>query len=329
MEYDKNYNLENLLALINGLLEPVEMDERKKAKDPKYPNLFLLGSSRCGSTMFIQWLVSTGLFSYPSNFLSRFYKAPFVGALIYEMLTNPQFQYRDEFCDINADISFKSSIGKTKGLKGPHEFWYFWREFMDFPDVPFTENEFTENFNFQDFQSALSMIQSVFGKPFILKAKIVNWYLESMNQNIDNALYLHMYREPIANIRSLLKAREKWTGSKENWFAWKPREYPKLIKMDKYHQVAGQIYFIEKEILSKKKQLGNKYLSFSYEELCNNPEKIYSYICNKVKDESSTFIIKKYEECNNFIISNPISEEDILIRDAWKHFNINYGELKY
>jgi len=148
MEFDKNSNLESLLTVINDLLQPIEEKERKKAKEPEYPNLFLVGSSRCGSTMFMQWMASTDIFSYPSNFLSRFYKAPFIGALIYEMLTNPKFQYRDEFCDINTDIALVSAIGKTKGLKAPHEFWYFWREFMDFPDIPFTDGEFAEKFEF-------------------------------------------------------------------------------------------------------------------------------------------------------------------------------------
>jgi|SRR5690625_812455 len=173
------------------------------------------------------------------------------------------------------------------------------------------------------------MIQNVFGKPFIFKAKIVNWYLKSMNEKIDYAIYLHMHREPVATIRSLLKARKKWTGSQENWFAWKPREYPELINMDKYHQVAGQIYFIEKEILSHKERLGNKYLSFSYEELCNKPEGVYSKITNKVKGIEPSFQIPEYTGGKIFVISNPVSEDDIFIENAWLYFTQQYGELEY
>ena len=105
MEFDKNNNLEDILGVINGLLGQVEQNEINKVGKPDYPNLLILGSSRCGSTMFTQWIASLGIFSYPSNFLSRFYKAPYIGALIYEMLTNPKYQYREEFCDINTELS--------------------------------------------------------------------------------------------------------------------------------------------------------------------------------------------------------------------------------
>lgn len=329
MEFDKNNNLEDILGVINGLLGQVEQNEINKVGKPDYPNLLILGSSRCGSTMFTQWIASLGIFSYPSNFLSRFYKAPYIGALIYEMLTNPKYQYREEFCDINTEITFNSSIGKTRGFKAPHEFWYFWREFMDFPEVPFSEEEFAEKFDFDNLQKELALIQKAFGKPFLFKAKIVNWYLKSMSKNVDDTIYLHMHREPIAIIRSLLKAREEWTGSQENWFAWKPREYPNLIKMDKYHQVAGQIYFIEKEILSKKKFLGDAYLSFSYEELCNDPEAVYLIISNKVKEFEPSFEIPDYGGKKKFHISNPVSDEDHHIKEAWTYFTKEYGALEY
>ena len=200
---------------------------------------------------------------------------------------------------------------------------------MDFPEVPFSEEEFAEKFDFDNLQKELALIQKAFGKPFLFKAKIVNWYLKSMSKNVDDTIYLHMHREPIAIIRSLLKAREEWTGSQENWFAWKPREYPNLIKMDKYHQVAGQIYFIEKEILSKKKFLGDAYLSFSYEELCNDPEAVYLIISNKVKEFEPSFEIPDYGGKKKFHISNPVSDEDHHIKEAWTYFTKEYGALEY
>ncbi|KPP97290.1 MAG: sulfotransferase [Bacteroidetes bacterium HLUCCA01] len=329
MSFEKNNNLEEILAKVNGLLAPVEQQEMKKVEKPKYPNLLLIGCPRCGSTMFTQWAASLEAFSYPSNFLSRFYKAPYIGALIYNMVTKPEYQYRDEFADINDELKFSSAIGKTKGFKAPHEFWYFWREFIDFPDVPCSEEDFAREFDFKSLQKELALIQKAFGKPFLCKAKIVNWYLESMSEHIEDVIYLHMYRDPIAMTRSLLKARGKWTGNQEKWFSWKPREYPTIKNMDKYHQVAGQIYFIEKEILSKKKNLGNTYLSFSYEDLCNKPEAVYLEISNKIKAFNSTFVIPEYSGEKQFQISNPISEEDKHIEEAFKYFEDEFGKLEY
>lgn len=330
MIYEKNNNLEDILKKINTLLKPVEVEEASKVSEPKFPNLFLIGGPRCGSTLLTQWAAGLDAFSYPSNFLSRFYEAPYIGALIYNMVTKPEYQYRDEFSDINSDFKLSSSIGKTKGFKAPHEFWYFWRRFMTFPDVPFSEKEFEEQFDFNLFQKELVLIQKAFdNKPFLFKAKIANWYLRPLNENINNAIYIHLYREPVAMTRSLLKAREKWVGTRDKWFSWKPREYEMLKKMDVYHQVAGQIYFLEKEILKQKEFLGLKYISFSYEEFCKNPKAVYMKIMNKIQQFASDFVIPEYEGEKKFEISNPVSEEDEHILEAFAYFEKKYGILNY
>jgi hypothetical protein len=328
MSFKKNYSLEHLIVEINSLLAPVEAKAREQAVSAEYPNILLLGTSRCGSTLFTQWAASLEIFAYPSNFLSRFYKAPYIGALIYEMVTNPEYQYRNEFFDIKDNLIYSSTIGKTEGFKAPHEFWYFWREFMEFPDIPFSESEFARKFDFEIFQKELTLLQKAFGKPFLCKAKIVNWYLKSMAQHTNHILYLHMHREPVDVIRSLIKTREKWTGSRGNWFAWKPREYAELIMMDHYHQVAGQVYFTEKEILSKKKYLGNAYLSFSYSEFCDSPETVYNLIINRLK-EFSSFEAPEYDGPCNFIKSNKKGPHDYLISEAYSFFEKKYGELSY
>lgn len=330
MDFNKNKTLDDLIIEINELLAPVEKNFYEKITPPENCSLFLLGTSRCGSTLFMQWAASLNTFSYPSNFLSRFPKAPYIGALIYEMVTNSKYQYLDEFEDVNNQELFLSSIGKTKGFKAPHEFWYFWREFMNFPEVPFSEEEFEKNFDFEGLQEKLNLMQLAFGKPFLCKAKIVNWYLESMATHMKNVVFIHLHRDPIAVVRSLLKTRKKWTGSSENWFAWKPREYDELRNMDKYHQVAGQIYYIEREILSKKKLLGERYLSFSYEEFCENPKQVYKKIGDTLnKFSESEFQMPTYKGKTNFVASNPISKEDSEIEKAWNYFTDTYGALKY
>lgn len=329
MSFEKNIKLEDKLRQLNDLLEPLELHETLNIGRQSLPNILLIGSPRSGSTFFIQWAASLGLFSYPSNFLSRFYKAPYIGALIYEIVTNPELQYKSEFSDIVVDMNFTSSIGKTSGFISPHDFWYFWRNIYDFPDIPCSEDEFEKGFNHKLLNDELALIQKAFGKPFLCKGRMLTWYLETASKKINDVIYLHLYRDPIATIRSLFNAREKWTGNDETWFSWKPREYFELIQLDKYHQVAGQFYYIEKEILTKRKNLGNYYLSISYEELCNNPENVYNLICAKIKEINPRFDAPSYMGDKKFQISNRISEVDNKIRDAYFYFVSKYGELDY
>lgn len=331
MSFEKNLELEGILKKINNLLEPVEKEQIDKIDlDFNMPSILQIGSPRSGSTLFTQWAADLGMFSYPSNFLSRFFKSPYIGALIYEMMVNPRYDYRNEFSDINGQYEYKSNIGKTSGFNAPHEFWYFWRNHFQFYDVPVSNGQFNKNANFISFNNELAMIQKVFNKPFVIKAHIVSWYLKSFAQNMKNAIYIHIHREPIANIRSLMKARLNWNQTMNKWFSFKPKEYDLLKDMDNYHQVAGQIYFIEKEILASKHYLGDRYLCFSYEELCNNPSDIFMKIKNKVNEYSDNQIMIEYSDKYKFTISNPKDElEDDKIELAFQYFVHKYGKLIY
>src|SRR5690625_5339039 len=122
----KNNNLEEILSHINDLLHQLELIELNSETSTDFPTLFIIGSPRTGSTLFTQWLASLGTFAYPSNFLSRLYNAPYVGALIYEIVTNPKYQYGDEYSgimDIDVEHKCKFNRGKKKGLESRPELW--------------------------------------------------------------------------------------------------------------------------------------------------------------------------------------------------------------
>ena len=55
----------------------------------RFSKVFVVGALRSGTTLFTQWLATTGLTAYPTNLLSRFYGAPLVGAKIQQLLTDP------------------------------------------------------------------------------------------------------------------------------------------------------------------------------------------------------------------------------------------------
>lgn len=331
MTFEKNMDLEAMLKQINDLLEPVEKNQLHNIPPQfDYPSILQIGSPRSGTTFFTQWMASHGVFAYPSNFLSRFYKSPYIGALIYEMLVNPKYDYRNEFSDIANGFHFESSIGKTQGFNAPHEFWYFWRNNFRFSDVPTDDETFLKTADFKSFNKELSLIQQVFNKPFTLKAHIINWHLELLAENMMNAIYIHIPRNPIANIRSLMVARKKWKGDMNKWFSWKPREFDEIKDLDYYHQVAGQIYFIEKTIIDNRKYLGERYILFTYEELCNQPEEIYHKVLDHINKFSSIKIKEEYTGAKRFQVSNPSTEfDDKRIEKAYQYFTDNYGELRF
>ena len=124
-EFQRNENLERLLKEINSILEAAEDTILIHYRMPKYPVIFVVGAPRCGSTLVMQWLARTGKFAYPSNLLSRFYGAPYIGAKIQKLITDPEYDFNNELFDFDNEISFESNLGKTKGALEPNEFWYF------------------------------------------------------------------------------------------------------------------------------------------------------------------------------------------------------------
>jgi hypothetical protein len=280
-DYKKNLKLESILKLLNDSLEL--SDKFQLPIKERYPILFIVGTPRSGTTLLTQWLASLKSFCYPSNLVSRFYKAPYIGALVQEMLVNPEYSYKEEL-QINSKISFRSDTGKTSGILEPHEFWYYWRRFFKFPNVPVNNSEFLSNADFEGFQLGIHKFQQVFEKPFFLKSLIMNWYIESFSKHIYQPLFIFIKREPIANISSILQTRERYLGNKDYWFSFKPYEYELLKPHNPVVQVAGQVYFTNKTIETSLNKIPNgQQLVVKYEDLCDDPSRIYSLLYEKLK----------------------------------------------
>ena len=80
-KYARVSALEALLKDLNGNLASANENYLENSAE-QFSKIFLMGPHRSGSTLFMQWLASSGLVAYPTNLLSRFFGAPLVGAKI-------------------------------------------------------------------------------------------------------------------------------------------------------------------------------------------------------------------------------------------------------
>jgi len=282
--FKRNSSLELFLTEINEDLLYAEQKLIKKRKDD-YPLIFIIGPHRSGSTLMMQWLANTGQFSYPTNILSRFYKVPIIGAKIQMLLTDEKYNFRNEILDFNSKIDFSSENGKTKGALSPNEFWYFWRQFLPFKELDYLPNkELFEQIDVETFKAELLGVANVFQKPFALKGMICNYNIEFLNKIFDKVIFVYTKRNPLTNIESVLKARERQLGSSSQWYSFKIPEYYELIKIDDpVKQTAGQIYYINKAVeegLSNVEE--NRKVIVDYEDFCIAPEKYYYEISKKL-----------------------------------------------
>ena len=273
--------LEDLLNKINCLFEEPELREISQLTQPKLPTLLIVGNPRSGTTLLFQWLAATGLFAYPSNIMSRFYNAPYIGGLIHKIFI--EYDKHGEICG-KRQFDFTSSLGKTKGPDSPHEFWYFWRRFFHFGEIHRLNEDELASVNHELFLKELAAIESCFEKPLLLKALIMNWNLGYLNDKLQKPLFLFIKRNAIHNMASLYKTRKSFFNDPQRWYSFKPPEYEALKAKDVYLQLAGQVHYTNQYIEQTLKSIQHeRSIVISYEKFCAAPEEHYHAIQSLMK----------------------------------------------
>jgi len=314
--FKRNSRLEDMLGKLNGVLGCAE--EQLLASPLSYgdshPIVFLMGPLRSGTTLFMQWLANSGIVAYPTNFLSRFYGAPLVGAHIQLLLTDPRFNYRDEIRDFNSPISFDSENGKTKGALAPNEFWHFWRRFLPFKELDWlSDDDLFRAVDKETLVGELEGLTRIFGKPFALKSMILNYNIPFLDAIYQNALFIQIKRDPVTNVASILEARRRQLGSEKEWYSFKIPEYPQLKDLDPITQTSGQLHYINKAVtLGMSKVAEERKLIVQYEDFCVNPRLIHEQLTRVLGIECD----QDYSGPGEFKLSR---SHDFPERDAIQH----------
>lgn len=287
-QHQRNPRLEALLNEVSELLGPVEQGVAARYQMPSYPVVLVMGLPRCGSTLTMQWLASSGRFGYPSNLLSRFYAAPYVGARIQQLLTDPQFSFGDELHDLAGAVEFASTLGKTRGALAPNEFWYFWRRFIPNSEPRKLSDEETQLVRAEEFAAELAALEAAFGKPLAMKGLILALNIRFLDQLLDKVLFLHVRRHPFYNIQSLLEARERYYGDRAGWYSIKPPEFDWLQAEDPIMQVAGQVVFTERAMSADLLQVDTaRWLDVGYEAFCADPATVWDQITERLSAQGT------------------------------------------
>nr|VFJ62049.1 MAG: Sulfotransferase family protein [Candidatus Kentron sp. DK] len=311
--FQRNELLEDFLSRLNEDLLSSEkaLLSRYQAQSMRYPLILVMGPLRSGTTLFMQWLANTGLVSYPTNLLSRFYGAPILGAKIQLLLTDPRFNFRDELGEFAWQLEYHSENGKTRGALAPNEFWYFWRRFFaDPPRDIWTDHELHQTMDTETMLAELCGMMNVFEKPFAAKGMLFNYNIPFLDSIFDKAIFVRIRRDPIANMASILEARKRQFGNEHTWYSFKIPEYEKLKGLDPVSQVAGQVYYIDKAVSRGLTEVeGSRKLVVRYEDFCRDPGRIFKELSAKLGVD-----VKGYAGPAHF----PISRNNMKDRERYK-----------
>ncbi len=152
---------------------------------------------------------------------------------------------------------------------------------------------------------------------------MLQYHIEEYFSHHPKAIFLFIKRAPLFNMQSILIARKKYYGTKDIWWSVKPKEYDKLIQMDVYHQIAGQVYFTNKSIENELNKLPEIHtIKFIYNDFCKNPSSYYDKIVECYKKHNYNITLpykgpKKFNVNNNLILKETELNK---LKNAYEYF---------
>ena len=287
-EFRKSATLEQLLAELNGLLAVCQETVNQKYTRPRFPILLIMGLPRSGTTLFLQWLAESKQWGYPSNIVSRFFGAPYIGVRVQQILV--ENDYKNEITDFQKTEPYASSLGKTKGALAPHEFWYFWRRFFPlYEDCDVVPPEALANVDVARLNAELATLEAALEKPLAMKAMLLNWHIPFLDAAFEKVLFVHVKRDPIYVMQSIMESRRRNFGSEDRWYSFKPLEYRWLKDQSPLYQVAGQVHFILKAVEEGLAQVAEpRKMEVDYEHFCQNPAEVWETLRSKMAAQGYT-----------------------------------------
>ena len=282
-EFSPNPKLIRLICELRELLEPLQLQIDKSYTSPKYPVVLIVGTPRSGTTLLTQVLAVSGAFAYPSNVMTRFAFAPYLGARIQQLLLDPDFDYRGELCDIKSSINYSSMLGRSKGALAVNEFFHFWRRFLPYFDPQFIPDNLLSEIDILGLRAELASIEAVFDRPFMGKGMLLQFNIPYFVKIMPELFIINITRDPLYVMQSIYESRMKYYDNVNIWWSVKPAGYARIADLDPVGQIAGQVYFAETEIAQGSEAIDSKRsMTIGYDQLCNDPAGVFRQLSNKL-----------------------------------------------
>lgn len=309
-EFQRNTKLEQILREVNELIGAADGEVIRQYTAPETPVVLVIGAPRSGTTLMMQWLAATGAFSYPTNLLSRFYSAPYLGARIQQVLTDPVCAHGRELFDLSGEVAFASRLGKTEGALSPNEWWYWWRRYTPNSELRWLTPEEESAVDAARLARDMAALEAVFGKPFAAKGMILQYNLQTLLAALPKVIFLHIRRDPFYAAQSILQARERFYGTRDTWYSVKPRAFEWLKDCDCCAQVAGQVLCTVRDIEQQFAAMAPAHhLTVEYEKFCGNPAQTYADLSERFESQNAS-ALPAYAGPGHFDSSNAVRLDD-------------------
>lgn len=295
--------VQDFLEQINAI---VSLGESNVQVTPKsdVPLVLIVGAPRSGTTVLTQWLAKVG-FAVPGNLAARFSKNPYFAGLLQRLLSDPDLNFQDELTIPGSNDEFESNYGKTAGLLAPHEFSFYFRRFFPFQVGERVDEDALRTCDVSGFIDGLTLFGAALDQPVALKGLLVQYHLE-LFEAASNVVIMHVYRNEVDNICSLMRHRHHVAGDPNEWISVRPPQFDWLRRLNPVEQVAGQVHFTNREILRQLSGFpAERVVTVDHESFCLNPRRLRDELNRRLVGMGSTglpeypgpdeFAIRRYD----------------------------------
>ena len=232
------------------------------------PTVFVVGIQRSGTSLLNQLIINTLQCSYPSNLISRFWNSPVNGQALQNSL------------NLVEKLDYRSDLGYTEEITGPHEFGFFWKRFLShIPDGNLMKDE-------KLFLNDLSRWYQLEQRPLVFKNIIhAGMNIYKLSRLLPKSLIIYIEREPIYVIQSSLESRRRLFNDDRKWFGVYPPNYKELLNNKPLLEITDQVKSASEHLNHQLLQISSeRVFRIKYEDLVSNTE-------NKILDLKRFFSV--------------------------------------
>lgn len=276
---------EAFLLRLNQLLAVADFEKDRVEISNAYhkPILYIVGAPRSGTTLAHQVLAAALPLDYVDNIVARFWLRPSVGINLSRILLGEER---------HKQIVYRSRLGVSEGVAGPHEFGYFWNHWFRY-DLARTHHLAQDELARIDTLGLKNVLEDELltnaREGFLFKNLACGFQAPLLARLHSNSLFIHIVRGRRSTTASILHWRYRLTGSFEQWFSLKPSSYPLAnLVHDPVAQVVQQVDSIRSEMAETLSQSGVSAMEARYEEICEDPAGFVGRVAERLADMGCT-----------------------------------------
>jgi len=243
----------------------------KKVKHAEVPIIFVVGIQRTGSTLVSQFIEKTFPFFPIGNFNSIFKRS---GYYLHKWFSNAYTK---------PNSSYQNFYGISKGFYSIGDCYELW-------DRWFGKNHYVipDNLNEKikdDLILYFSSLHRAYQKPILTKNNRNSLLIPFFKDAFKQSFFIIVKRDPVAVIRSTLKASRDFFGSDNLlWGLYPNAEFNTADYENIVEASVVQFLMLDKILTEQIKQIEkNSYIIVDYDEFCKNPKQFQHDLHEKLK----------------------------------------------